>query len=67
MTLSDLDAIRARIATIDELLVGPKSTSIGDRRVDYDMQALKDERETLMRIVSSSTNSQYRRVVFKNA
>lgn len=66
--MADLDTIRTRVAEIDELLAGGvKSTTIGDRRVDYDMQALRDERDRLNRILSGSSRSQYRRVVFKNA
>lgn len=65
--MTDLDTIRTRVAEIDELLAaGVKSTTIGDRRVDYDLQALRDERDRLNRILSGSSRSQYRRVVFKS-
>jgi hypothetical protein len=65
--MATLDTIQTRIDQIDALLSGGvKSASSGDERVDYDLQALKDERDRLTRIVSGSSRSQYRRVVFKS-
>lgn len=64
--MADSATIRTRIDEIDTILAqGIKSTSIGDRRIDYDLQALKDERSRLLRVLGS--NSQFRKVVFKNA
>lgn len=66
--MASLETIQARIDAIDALLAGGvKSVSSDDERIDYDMQQLRDERDRLTRIVSSSSASQYRRVVFKNA
>lgn len=66
--MATLETIRTRIDQIDALLAkGVKSVSSEDERIDYDMQALRDERDRLMRIVSNSSSSQFRRVVFKNA
>lgn len=65
--MATLDTIQTRIDEIDALLAkGVKSVASGDERVDYDMQALRDERDRLSRIVSGSSRSQYRRVVFKS-
>ena len=64
--MADSATIRTRIDEIDTLLAkGTKSLTIGDRRVDYDLEALQDERARLLRILGG--NSQYRRVVFKSA
>ena len=55
-----------RIAQIDTILAaGTSSVTIGDRRVDYDLDALRTERDYLSRLVASQTNGQFRRVVFK--
>ena len=66
--MATLETIRNRIDQIDTLLAkGVRSVSTGSDRVDYDVQALRDERDRLQRIVSNSKASQFRRVVFRNA
>lgn len=65
--MATLETIRTRIDQIDALLSkGVKSVSSADERVDYDLQALRDERDRLQRVISNSTASQFRRVVFKS-
>ena len=64
--MADSATIRTRIDEIDIILArGIRSTMIGDRRIDYDLEALQEERARLLRILGG--NSQYRRVVFKSA
>lgn len=65
--MADLATIQSRIDQIDVILSGGiSSTSFGDRRVDYDLEELRVERDRLSRIVAGSSRSQYRRVVFKS-
>jgi hypothetical protein len=55
-----------RIAAIDAVLAaGTSSVTIGDRRVDYDLGALRAERDRLQGIVAATSNSRFRRVVFR--
>lgn len=66
--MATLAEIQTRIDQIDALLAGGvRSTAVGGRRVEYDLEALRAERERLARIVSNNNASQYRRVVFNNA
>lgn len=60
--------IQTRIDSIDAILAeGVSSTWMGDRRVEYDLDALRKERDRLSRIIANSSGSQYKRVVFKSA
>lgn len=64
---TDLSTIQTRIDQIDTILAGGmRSISTGTDRMEYDLQALKDERAHLQRIVSASSSSSFRRVVFKS-
>jgi hypothetical protein len=55
-----------RIESIDSILAGgTSSVTLGDRRVDYDLEELRRERDRLSRLVASASNSSFRRVVFK--
>ena len=59
-------SVAARIAAIDAILAGgTSSVTIGDRRVDYDLEALRAERDYLQKLTAGQTNSQIRKVVFK--
>jgi hypothetical protein len=59
-------SVAARIAAIDAILAGgTSSVTIGDRRVDYDLDALRAERDYLQKLTAGQTNSQIRKVVFK--
>ena len=59
-------SVAARIAAIDAILAGgASSVTIGDRRVDYDLDALRAERDYLQKLTAGQTNSQIRKVVFK--
>lgn len=60
-------SISDRIAAIDVILAaGTSSVTIGDRRVDHDLDELRKERAHLQqRLSASSSGSQFRRVVFK--
>jgi hypothetical protein len=59
-------SVAARIAAIDAILAGgTSSVTIGDRRVDYDLDALRAERDYLLKLTAGQTNSQIRKVVFK--
>lgn len=58
---------QARIDAIDEILAsGISSTTIGDKRIDRDLDALRQERTYLERIMSSASSApKVRRVVFR--
>lgn len=59
--------MQSRIEAIDVILAaGTSSVTLGDRRVDYDLEQLRQERAHLQqRLSASSSGSQFRRVVFK--
>jgi hypothetical protein len=57
---------QTRIDAIDEILAsGISSTTIGDKRIDRDLDALRAERDRLLRLIASASASSFRRVVFK--
>ena len=59
-------SVAERIAAIDAILAGgTSSVTIGDRRVDYDLEELRKERAYLSRLSAGSAAGQFRRVVFK--
>lgn len=65
--MTDIATIQTRITEIDTLLTrGVSSATVNGRRVEYDLAALRTERERLVGIVSGASRSQYRRVVFKS-
>lgn len=60
--------IRIQIAEIDaKLSEGVRSAGKGDANVSYDLVELGKQRDRLMRQLTAQTNSQFARVVFKNA
>ena len=62
------EVIQQRIDEIDTMLAaGVKSSTVGDRMVVYDLEALQAERDRLLRSLSRQSASSYRRVTFKNA
>lgn len=64
--MADEATIRTRIDEIDTILAGGvSSANIGNRSVTYDLIALRAERKSLVRQLSSSS-SNFRRVVFKS-
>ena len=66
--MATLAEIQTRIDAIDATLAeGVTSSWMGDRRIEYDLDALRKERDRLSRIVANSGGSQYKRVVFKSA
>jgi hypothetical protein len=51
--MADLATLQTRLDEIDEILAGGvKSTTIGDRRVDYDLVALEKERNRIERQIA---------------
>lgn len=66
--MATIETIQTRIDAIDAILSGGvKSSSVDDMRIDYDLDALRAERDRLSRIVAQQSASQFRRVVFKSA
>jgi hypothetical protein len=62
--MTTADAL-ARIEAIETILArGASSTTVGDRRIDYDLEALRLERDRLHRLVSATAAPAFRRVVF---
>jgi len=52
--MADLATLQTRLDEIDAILAGGiKSTTIGDRRVDYDFAALEKERDRIERRIAT--------------
>lgn len=66
---ADLATIQTRIDELDEKLAGGvKSASSGDQRTDYDLAAMREERDRLQRIINNASGtgtSQIKRVTIK--
>jgi hypothetical protein len=58
--------MQTRIDAIDAILAaGTASVTMGDKAVTYDLDALRLERDRLLRLIASASASSFRRVVFK--
>jgi len=59
--------LQAQIEAIDAKLAGPSSANLNGRSLAYDMKALSEQRNRLVRQLAAKSRSRFSRVVFKNA